>query len=444
MSGVLRIALCQANLVVGDLAGNVAVLQARIHEAPGAARRRRPLPRAFHHRLPAGGSPAQAELRAGRGGGTRYRGRERHRHRRLRRGSGRRRGGIRNGGTARRRGGARRARAAQQRGGAGRRSYRRAVPQAPFAQLRRLRRAPLLHAGRRGGRHRSRRPAPRRHDLRGHLGAGRSGGMGGPGRRRGGHPQSLGLAVSPGQGPGARGAVRRPLPRPPLLPGVLQRRRRAGRTGLRRPQPRHRTRRDDHRPRRAVRRGHAGRGPRSSRRTRASCVGSAVEWAGGRLSEPRKSHPAGGGPHLRRASPPPGGPRAHAARAAPDGGAAVSRRGDLPCAHPRDSGLHPEERLSRSRARAVGRDRFRARADHRGGCNRPGGGDRRLDAVAVHGRDEPGRRRDPGPPAGRQVPGAADRGPGGQVRRGRWPPPSRARSRTSPRRTCRRGSGATC
>ena len=33
MLGVLRIALCQANLVVGDLAGNVAVLQARIHEA---------------------------------------------------------------------------------------------------------------------------------------------------------------------------------------------------------------------------------------------------------------------------------------------------------------------------------------------------------------------------------------------------------------------------
>ena len=120
------------------------------------------------------------------------------------------------------------------RGARGRPGSRR-LPQGPASQLRRLRRAPLLRAGRHPGADRGRGGAGRADDLRGHLvpGAAR---LGRGARRREPDRQSLRLAVPPrtgdvsgadgaGPGPGNRGRVR-----------GLQSGRRPGRAGLRRTQ----------------------------------------------------------------------------------------------------------------------------------------------------------------------------------------------------------------
>ncbi len=123
-----------------------------------------------------------------------------------------------------------------------RRPDRRPLRQGRTAELRGLRRAPLLRAGARPGADRSRRD-PRRPDrLRGHLGAGAARVDGGRGRGRAAR-QRLRLALSPGQGPraGADGRRARPRGRRPDRP--LQRRRRPGRARLRRPQLRRRRRR---------------------------------------------------------------------------------------------------------------------------------------------------------------------------------------------------------
>ncbi len=77
--------------------------------------------------------------------------------------------------------------------------------------------------------------------LRGRLGAGPAGVERGGGRREPDR-QSLGLAVSPRQGPRARSDVRRARPRLRRRLRLLQPRRRPGRAGLRRPQPRRRRR----------------------------------------------------------------------------------------------------------------------------------------------------------------------------------------------------------
>ena len=116
--------------------------------------RHRRLPRAVDHRLPARGPRAQAAVR------RRQRGRPRparRAHRALRR---------------RRRLRRRRPRPVQRRRGVRRRRGARHLPQAPAAELRRVRRGPLLHAGQRdrpAGAVRHRRRQGRRQHLRGHL-----------------------------------------------------------------------------------------------------------------------------------------------------------------------------------------------------------------------------------------------------------------------------------
>ena len=56
----MSLALAQINTTVGDLDGNRERILVRMTEARGRGRRRRPLPRARDHRLPAGGPPAAA------------------------------------------------------------------------------------------------------------------------------------------------------------------------------------------------------------------------------------------------------------------------------------------------------------------------------------------------------------------------------------------------
>ena len=140
------------------------------------------------------------------------------------------------------------------------------LPQEPAAQLRRLRRAALLHPRRRAADDRRRRPAGRADDLRGRLGAraaGRDRGRAGGAADR----QPLGLALPPRQGPRAGGDVRRALARLRRLLRLLQPGRRPGRAGLRRPEPGHRPRRRADRPRRPVRGGAAAlRDPRGGAR----------------------------------------------------------------------------------------------------------------------------------------------------------------------------------
>ena len=130
---VLRVALAQLNLVVGDLAGNVATMRRRARA--GGVGRRRPggLPRAGGEQLSARGPAAEAPLHRRQPSGAR-RPRGRHpglrRRRRLRRP--RRCGPLQRGGRVR----ARR--------GAGH------LPEAAVAELLRLRRGAVLRAGRRG------------------------------------------------------------------------------------------------------------------------------------------------------------------------------------------------------------------------------------------------------------------------------------------------------
>ena len=94
----------------------------------------------------------------------------------------------------------------------------------------------------------------------------------GAGRGRGGRAadrQPLRLPLPPRQGPRAGSDVRRALARLRRLLRLLQPGRRPGRARLRRPEPRHRPRRQRHRPRRPVRGGAAGlRDPRTPSRAR--------------------------------------------------------------------------------------------------------------------------------------------------------------------------------
>ena len=139
------------------------------------------------------------------------------------------------------------------------------LPQAVPAQLRRLRRGPLLP-----GRARARPPALRRDagradGLRGHLAAGPAGDR--PrARRRARRREHLGLAVPPRQGRGARGDARHAGARQLVLDRVRERRRRPGRADLRRAQPRPRRGRGDRRPRARVRGGTPRRGRRRDHR----------------------------------------------------------------------------------------------------------------------------------------------------------------------------------
>ena len=127
----VRLALCQLNAAVGDIAGNAARIPEQARAARDAGAAARPVPRARADRLPARGPAAQGALPRRRGAAlARARARDRgdRRGRRLPRA---RRGRLQRGRRARRRRGAR------------------GLPQGLPAQLRRVRRAALLPGRRR-------------------------------------------------------------------------------------------------------------------------------------------------------------------------------------------------------------------------------------------------------------------------------------------------------
>ena len=140
----------------------------------------------------------------------------------------------------------------QHRGRARRRRRCRRLPQDVPAELRSVRRAALLPVGRGGRDRRGERRADRHQRVRGHLGARPAGDERGA-RGRAGDREPVGLAV-PGRlrRPARADAhpARRRLPRGGR---VREHGRRAGRAGLRRPQPRHRPGRPRDRPRAPVR-----------------------------------------------------------------------------------------------------------------------------------------------------------------------------------------------
>ena len=131
------------------------------------------------------------------------------------------------------------------------------VSQAAAAQLRRVRRSPLLHPRQRdrpAGAVRDRWCEGRHLDLRGHLEPGWPAGRAGRRRRRAGH-QHQRLPVSPGQGGLPRADAGHPGRRQPLGAGVRQPGRRSGRVGVRRLLAGLRRRRQPAGARTAVRRG---------------------------------------------------------------------------------------------------------------------------------------------------------------------------------------------
>ena len=147
----VRVALAQLNTVVGDIAGNTRLIIEALERARDAGAALTVFPGAGPDRLSAGGPAAAAGVRPRQRTGAEEDRRPRHggcgadRLRRL----GRRL-------LQRRRGRRRRARAA-------------GLPQAVPAELRRLRRGPLLPRRRRPARRRPVRPAGRPRHLRGHL-----------------------------------------------------------------------------------------------------------------------------------------------------------------------------------------------------------------------------------------------------------------------------------
>ena len=157
-------------------------------------------------------------------------------------------------------------------------------------------------------------------------------------------------------------------------------------------------------------------------------------------------------PPVRRALPEVAPPRPHRApRAAPGArarrrgrAAARARGGGLRRARARHARLRREERLRARRARALGRDRLDARGADRGRRARRGPRDVRDDALALLLGGHARRRRE----AGREPRRASC----SSCRSGRrWRPTtscspgrSRAASPTSPRRTSRPASAATC
>ena len=219
----LRLAAAQLNTVVGDLSGNVERILGALAAAEAAGRRHLRGARARHPRVPARGPPPQARVR----------GRQRDRAREGRR---RRHGAVRGRGRVRRRRPGRRG-PGQRGGGLRRRPGRGRVPQALPPQLRRLRRAALVHP-----RATSRPPSSASPGPGSACPSARtSGSTTGPwpsrprrgGRRR--EPQRLALQPWPAgraprdaAGPGGRGRVRHRL----RQPGG-----RAGRAGLRRRLP---------------------------------------------------------------------------------------------------------------------------------------------------------------------------------------------------------------
>ena len=139
------------------------------------------------------------------------------------------------------------------------------LPQGAPAQLRRLRRAALLPA--RAGRRRSIEVDGVKVGLticEDIWVPGRAADRRGAGRRAADR-QHLRLALPRRQGPPARADDRPARPRQPRRGRLLRARRRPGRAGLRRPLVRRRPRRRRHRPRAAVRRGAAGRATSTSR-----------------------------------------------------------------------------------------------------------------------------------------------------------------------------------
>ncbi|CAA9494224.1 MAG: NAD synthetase / Glutamine amidotransferase chain of NAD synthetase, partial [uncultured Solirubrobacteraceae bacterium] len=361
----------------------------RAHRArPRRGGRDRALPRAGRHRLsPRGPAPARA-LPAGDGRGARLPGRGRPGHRR----AGRLPGAL--------------GRRLQRAGRAGRGRAALDLPQDPPAQLRRLRRAPVL-PGRRERRHPRHRRRPRRPDhLRGHVGAR-------PARLRRGargsvaDPQRLGLPVSRRQGRRARAHDRPAGARQHLRGRLLQPGRRPGRAHLRRAFLRGRPRRSRAGP------GAAVRGVAAHRHRRP---------AGGHQRTAARPPPAPAGAHGAARRRPAAGPRAPVdtrGRGAGRGAGTGARAGGrgLRRARPRPARLRGEERLPARGARALGRHRLDAGGA--GGDRRPRRRSRhhRGDAVAVLLVGHAGRCAHAGRQSGRRLPGAADRPGNGDLRR---------------------------
>ena len=242
----MRLALAQINSVVGDIDGNAARIVDWLAGGPRRERRPRPLPGARGHRLSARGPAPPPRVRARRAAGGREIAHATH--------------GV----TALV--GAPHLDAdlynacfvlAARRGAVH-------LPQALPAELRRLRRRPLLRAGRRPLSAALRRRAHRPDDLRGHLAA-RAAGDRPRARRRAADREHLRVAVPRRQGPRARGDAARAGTRQLVLRRALQRGRRAGRADLRRALGRARRRGRGARARRRVRGGAARRRRRSRR-----------------------------------------------------------------------------------------------------------------------------------------------------------------------------------
>ena len=308
------------------------------------------------------------------------------------------------------------------------------LPQDAAVELRRRRRAALLPGRRRGDRARLRRRAARADDLRGPLGARRAGR---PTRRSRGALMLVNASASPYDA--GKGLERERM--------LIQRARDnlcaiafcncvGGQDEL-------------------VFDGHSRRGrPRGDRAgARAAVRGGADALhgrpAGGRHRAPARHAAAPAGPRRRCRTCAGSEPLERAPVRARSAGrrrraAARARGRGLRRALRRRARLRGEERLRARRARAVGRDRLDARRADRGRRARRRPRDRGRDAVALLLRGHAERRARAGGEPRRRVPRPADRAGDGGLRADARAASSTAASPTSPRRTCRRGSAATC
>ncbi len=284
----------------------------------------------------------------------------------------------------------------QRRGARRRRAGRRSLPQDQAPELRRVRRGTDVHARRRGLPRAARRLRARPVGLRGRVDAR-------PALRRvrapahAGDPQYQRLAVPPGQGRRTHRDLQGASARDRLVDRLRERGRRPGRAGVRR--------RERGRPP-----GRVARSPRGD-----------VRRGPARRRHRRRDLQRAGTPAVARGS-----------------------RAGLPRSGARAAGLRAQERVRAGRARPVGWDRLGARRGPRQGRARPRGRPHARDALPLlvarepRGRDAGGHR--PRRPARRprdrgrvrRLPGRCCGNPSGGPRPG------------SPRRTCRRGSGATC
>ncbi len=135
----------------------------------------------------------------------------------------------------------------------------------------------------------------------------------------------------------------------------------------------------------------------------------------------------------------PGASRRASGRAARAGGGRGLRR-----AHARPARLRPQERLPARRARALRRDRLGARRLPGRRRARPRARERRDHALALLLERHPGRRARARRSARGAHPRAGHRARHGRLRAGAPRPSSPTARPTSPRRTCRRASAATC